>query len=207
MKSIDLDSWNRREIYEHFSKLENPFYSVTIPLNVTNVKAVSKSKSISFYHLMIWVCTKAVNAVPAFNMRIRNNAIYELPQTHPSFSAMEKGDDIFKFIRLPWVEDYSQFSLHANALSAKQEGLFDKTEATDDKIYFTCAPWFDFTALSLVRTSDTADTIPRLAFGKYYSEGDALFMHFSLDVNHRTIDGYHIGKLKEAIDREIETLK
>lgn len=28
----------------------------------------------------------------------------------------------------------------------------------------------------------------------------------SIEVNHRTIDGYHLGLLKEAIDREIAAL-
>lgn len=42
MHFIGQKNWNRKEIYDNFSKLDYPFYSVTIPIDVTNVKKLSK---------------------------------------------------------------------------------------------------------------------------------------------------------------------
>ncbi len=51
---------------------------MTLPVNVTNVKRISKAKGISFYHLMVWICTKSINSITAFKMRIREGKLYEL---------------------------------------------------------------------------------------------------------------------------------
>ena len=46
-----------------------------------------------------------------------------------------------------------------------------------------------------------------LIIGKYFEENGRLWVHMSVEVNHRTIDGIHIGKLKAAIDQEINGLQ
>ena len=48
--------------------------------------------------------------------------------------------------------------------------------------------------------------MPRLAWGRWYEENDRLWVHLSVEVNHRLIDGLHIGQMKEALDREIAAL-
>ncbi len=207
MKEIDIDSWNRREIYNHFSAVDCPFYAVTIPIDVTNVKATASTHNISFYHLMVWLCTKAVNKIPAFRMRIRDGRLYELDQTYPGFTSMERGEDTFKYITAPWSDDFVEFANLASEISATQKGLFGDVESTDELLYISCSPWFDFTGLTNARNIDPSDTIPRFIWGKYYPEGERLLMHLSIDVNHRTIDGYHIGQFKEALDREIANIK
>lgn len=63
-------NWSRKEIYDNFSKIDYPFYSVTIPIDVTNVKKISKDKELSFYFLMIWICTKAINSIQEFKIRM-----------------------------------------------------------------------------------------------------------------------------------------
>ena len=91
MKVIDQNTWDRKEIFDLFSAADYPFYSITIPVDVTKVKEVSKNKGISFYYLMIWVCTKAVNSVPNFLLRVRDGQVVLLDQTNPSFTYMKKG--------------------------------------------------------------------------------------------------------------------
>lgn len=206
MQQINIDTWNRREIYELFSKIDYPFYSVTIPIDVTKVKEVSKAKGISFYYLMIWLCTKAVNNVPALNMRIRNDNVYKLDQTHPSFTSMKKGDEHFIIVTMPFEDCAESFCNIAEQKANTQKSLFGDSDYTDEVIYFSCTPWFDFTALTNEHNFNKDDTIPRIAWGKYYKENERLMIHLSLEVNHRTVDGFHIGQFKESLDKEIDLL-
>ena len=53
MKVIDQNTWDRKEIFDLFSAADYPFYSITIPVDVTKVKEVSKNKGISFYYLIV----------------------------------------------------------------------------------------------------------------------------------------------------------
>lgn len=206
MEYIDRSSWVRREAFELFSKMEFPFYSVTIPVDVTKVKKTAQEKNISFYHLMIWACTKAVNSVPQFRLRVRGDQVVRLDHTDPSYTTLRTGSEQFRIITLPWEEDLAAFCRSAEERERAQTGFIDQKQETDALVYFSCVPWFDFTALTNEHSLDRDDTIPRLAWGRYYEEADRLWVHFSIEVNHRLIDGYHIGQLKESLDREIEAL-
>ena len=206
MKVIDQNTWDRKEIFDLFSAADYPFYSITIPVDMTKVKEVSKNKGISFYYLMIWVCTKAVNSVPNFLLRVRDGQVVMLDQTNPSFTYLKKGSELFQIITMPWEEDYMEFCRHAKERSEAQTGFLDQEKETDELIYFSCTPWFDFTALTNEHKLDKDDTVPHLAWGRYYEEQGRLMVHLSVEVNHRTVDGFHVGKLKECIDREIDAL-
>lgn len=107
---------------------------------------------------------------------------------------------------MPWEENPVEFCKNAKIRSEKQTHLFSDDDTSDEVIYFSCTPWFDFTSLTNERNFDNNDTIPRIAWGKYYNNGEQLYLHMSIEINHRTIDGIHIGFLKENIDKEIKKL-
>lgn len=206
MEIIDRKTWERREAYAFFSQVDYPFYAVTIPVEVTRVKEASRSRGLSFYHLMVWLCTKAVNSVEAFRLRVRGEDVVLLDRTEPSFTTLSPGEQQFRIITLPWEEDVALFCARAKEKAEKQTSFLDQEEECDGLIYFSCTPWFDFTALTNERNFDRDDTIPRIAWGKYYEQNGGLWLHMSIEVNHRTIDGYHLGLFKAAIDREIAAL-
>lgn len=206
MKIIDKEHWNRREIFETFSNLDWPFYSVTLPIDITKVKKTAEKQHISFYFLLIWLCTKALNSVEAFRMRIRGNDVFLLESADPSFTVMEKGDEVFRIITEPWQEDRLLFSASAAQAAQTQQTFIRAGSESDSLIYFSCTPWFDFTAMTNERNFEKADTIPRLSWGRYYRRRGRLFVHLSLDVNHRTVDGYHIGLFKAALEKFIAEL-
>lgn len=206
MQILDKETWPRKEIYEFFSRIDYPFYSVTLPLDVTNVRAFARAQGLSFYHLLIWACTKALNRLPAFRLRIRGKDLVLLDGADPSFTSMRPGEEVFQIITLPWEADPRAFCAHAGEKAARQATLLDQAAETDELIYFSCIPWFDFTALTNEHNFDKDDSVPRLAWGKYYEEGGRLWVHLSVEVNHRLIDGVHLGQLKQALDEEIAAL-
>lgn len=206
MEQIDLNTWSRRDAFALFSQVEWPFYAVTVPVEVTRVKAVSRERGLPFYLLMVWLCTKAVNSVPSFRLRIRGADVVRLDRSDPSFTSLRPGAEDFQIITMPWEEDSAVFCAHAKTRCETQTSFLDQKAESDALIYFSCTPWFDFTALTNERPANRDDTIPRLAWGRYYEDKGGLWVHLSIDVNHRTIDGLHIGQLKAAIDREIAAL-
>ena len=48
--------------------------------------------------------------------------------------------------------------------------------------------------------------IPHIAWGKYVPVGDRLEVGMSVEVNHRLIDGVHVGRFAETLTRLIDTL-
>ena len=204
MNKIDLNTWKRTKMYRFMENVDFPFYSVTVPVDVTNVKKVSKEKNISFYMAMTWVVTKAVNSIENFRIRYRNGELYLLDITHPSYTYL-KGED-FIIVNGNMQDDVVKFCNDSIEVAEKQTEIINNEIEPDDLIYISCLPWFDFTHLTNERNFDKYDNIPRIAWSKYTEENGRLMLHVSFDVNHLFIDGYHLGLLVEKINELIKEL-
>ncbi len=207
MERIDLATWERREVFEIFSAGNWPFVSVTIPVDVTDAREFARARGLSFYMTMVWLCTKALNAVPEFRVRVRGDEIVRLDRADPSFTDLVPGSRTFKIVTLPWEPDLEAFAAHAKAKSAAQSVFMAHDDSTDELIYFSCTPWFDFTGLTGERSMGKDDTIPRVTWGKYFEDKGRLWVHLALEFNHRTVDGFHVGEFKRILDEEIKELE
>ena len=87
---IDKAAWPRREIFDFFSGISNPFYAVTFRQDVTELRNYCKEWKISFYYGLIYLCCKALQDVPAFACRIRGENVVELGEQKPSFTDLKK---------------------------------------------------------------------------------------------------------------------
>ena len=77
---------------------------------------------------------------------------------------------------------------------------------SDALIYFSCLPWVSITALTNERDFDADDAIPRIVWGKYHREGERDVLGLALEVNHRLIDGLHIGRFVQDLQQRIDAL-
>ena len=47
METVDLSSWPRRELFEFFSPISNPFYALSFRLDVTKLRSWTKERGLS----------------------------------------------------------------------------------------------------------------------------------------------------------------
>ena len=206
IRDIDMSTWPRREIYDFFSPISNPFYSVTFTLDVTNLYRCVKERELSFYYALVYLCTQAVNRVEAFLYTIEDGKVRIFDKRQPSFTDLEKGSELFRMVFVPCEGSLDEFCRAAKAKSESQHFFFDPTAETNDLIYFSCLPWMDVTGLTNERNLDPDDAIPRIAWGKYIDVNGRKQLHISLEINHRLIDGVHLGRFNEELCRLIEAL-
>lgn len=206
IRDIDMNTWPRREIYDFFSPISNPFYSVTFTLDVTNLYRYVKERELSFYYALVYLCTQAVNRVEAFLYTIEDGKVRIYDKRQPSFTDLEKGSELFRMVFVPCEGSLDEFCRAAKAKSESQHFFFDPTAETNDLIYFSCLPWMDVTGLTNERNLDPDDAIPRIAWGKYIDVDGRKQLHISLEINHRLIDGVHLGRFNEELCRLIEAL-
>ena len=206
IRDIDMNTWPRREIYDFFSPISNPFYSVTFTLDVTNLYRYVKERELSFYYALVYLCTQAVNRVEAFLYTIEDGKVRMYDKRQPSFTDLEKGSELFRMVFVPCEGSLDDFCRAAKAKSESQHFFFDPTAETNDLIYFSCLPWMDVTGLTNERNLDPDDAIPRIAWGKYIDVNGRKQLHISLEINHRFIDGVHQGRFNEELYRLIEAL-
>lgn len=202
---ITLASWPRREQFEFFSRVSNPFYSVTFKLDVTRLYSFVKEHGLSFYYSLIYLSTHAVNSVEAFRCAFDGGEPVLLDRRSPSFTDLHPGSENFHIVTMPCEGSIHDFCKLARERSLTQTTFLSQQD-TDDLIYFSCLPWVELTALTNERDFDHDDSIPRICWGKYASENGKKILHMSLELNHRFVDGLHIGRFNEALCAEIEAL-
>lgn len=206
IRDIDMNAWPRREIYDFFSPISNPFYSVTFTLDVTNLYRCVRERELSFYYALVYLCTQAVNRVEAFLYTIEDGKVRIYDKRQPSFTDLEKDSELFRMVFVPCEGSLDDFCRAAKVRSESQHFFFDPTAETNDLIYFSCLPWMDVTGLTNERNLDPDDAIPRIAWGKYIDVNGRKQLHISLEINHRLIDGVHLGRFNEELCRLIEAL-
>ena len=206
MQKIDLATWPRAERFRFFSAVSDPFYSVTFRVDVTNLHAYTKAHGISFYYALCYLAADAVNAVENFRYTIRDGEVWLLDKRIPSLTDLKPGSEQFHIVTLPKTGTLGEFCCAAKAKSAAQQSFLDQSGVLDDLIYFSCVPWLDLTAATNERDFDKDDNIPRICWGKYVPANGRETLGMSVEVNHRFIDGYHLGQFYQKLQSAIDAL-
>ena len=203
--AVNWASWPRRDVFEFFSSMSQPFYSVTFKQDVTRLVRFSRENRLSFYYSLVFLCTQALNQVEAFRYALQDGELVLFDQRSPSFTDLKPGAETFHIVTLPCQGDIRDFCAAAKAKSASQASFLDQ-EDSGDLIYFSCLPWVELTALTNERNFDPDDAVPRIAWGRYAQEGDRTVLHISLELNHRFVDGLHVGRFHQELTKLIEAL-
>lgn len=207
MQKIDFDTWKRKPLFQFFEGESDPFYSVTFVQDVTKLHAYTKKKGLSFYYAMLYLAAKALNSIEAFRYGMVDGELVLFEKRRGSFTDVRPGDEYFHIVVAPMdgtLEEYCQAAKKAN--EAQEEFIVFEEEG-DDLVYFTCAPWFEMTAMTNERDFQKYDAIPRVAWGKYVERDGRLQLNISVEVNHMFIDGFHIGLFHQRLAELMEELK
>lgn len=203
---IDLNTWNRKEHFEFFNSMEEPFWGITTTLDVTQAYYKSKSLSVSFFTYYLYQTLCAVNSVENFKLRIINNVVYLFDIIDASATIMRK-DTTFGFSYMKFHEDLQLFNkvvIDETNRVQNTNGLFTKANFPENLIHFSALPWIDFSALSHARGFSYPDSCPKISWGKLRDVGNKKSMPISIHVHHGLVDGYHVGlfieKLQELLN-------
>jgi chloramphenicol O-acetyltransferase type A len=206
MHPIDLSAFPRRAAYEHFSRIRWPFYSVTFDADVTRAYAFAHGRGLSFYLTMTWLVTRACHRVPALCQDIREGVLWQLDGRHPSFADLKEGAECFHIVTRPMDGDVVAFVRAAAEASAAQDCFLDMSKEGSDLLFISCMPWVRLTGLTNEREPDPDDCVPRIAWGRWEERDGRKALGLSMEVNHRTVDGVHIGQFAKALEEEIAAL-
>ncbi len=211
MKYIDLVTWKRKDHFLFFQRMDYPQYNICMNIDVTRFLKFTKEKELSFYYSMIFAASAAVNHLEELRYRIRDGKVVLHDIVHPSFTDMSKNekDDLFKFVTVDLEGDISEFVEKTKQASESQQDYFgmEKVAGRDDLIYITCLPWISFTHLSHTISLNKNDAVPRISWGKYFKQDDEVLLPFSVQVNHALVDGFHVGKYINALQKLLDGIE
>ncbi len=206
VESFDFEAWPRREIFRFFSSGGNPFWSVTVPLDVTGLAEACRREGWSFYHALIHLCCRACSGVDALMTGVSDGRVVRYPMRDPSFTSLRPGGELFRIVTLPYREDTGEFCRAARAADSQQDFFIDYTSERDDLIFFSCLPWLHYTAHTMEHGADPLLSAPKMTWGRYAPEQGRLMLPFTLELNHAFADGIHATRFFEGLEALIGEL-
>ena len=200
MRTIDMQTWSRRNHFKLFSNFNHPHFSMCVNVDVTAFYPFVKRNGYSFTVSMVYVISRASNAIPEFRQRIRGEQVVEHKIVNPGFSILID-EDIFSFCHVEYAEDFSEFAVRAakNIADVKAHRDLTHNPEKDDALYMSPIPWVSFTSFNHPMQLHPTDSIPRFAWGRCFQESGALKMPLSVQGHHATMDGIHMGRFYEKV--------
>ncbi|WP_433814314.1 CatA-like O-acetyltransferase [Flavobacterium johnsoniae] len=205
---LDLENWNRKEHFEHFCRMEEPFFGVTVEIDCTKAYQTAKELNASFFIFYLHKTLTAVNAVENFKYRISEGKIYINDRIDAS-ATIGRADGTFGFSLIEYNPDFKIFEKNALAEIERIQnttGLFTRSFDNDNLIHFSAIPWLNFTSISHARSYTFPDSCPKISFGKMIvSESGKRTIAMSIHVHHGLMDGLHVGQFVDLFQEAMNT--
>ena len=199
---IDIESWNRKDAYRLFSRGYLPYFSVTTPLDVTELYGFTKKEGLSFYRAMVYSVTRAMNELEPFRLRIRRDGIALCETVSPSYTTPGP-DGTFGICDVDYLpgeslEDFCRRALETEA--RQQAGMVVEDDVRDDLIFLSSVPWFVTTSVLQEQPTNPDDSFPRVLWDRIHEEKGRKLVNFTAQLNHRLLDGGHVRDLLRRME-------
>ena len=200
MRTIDLETWPRREHYKFLSSWDYPHFNMCANVELSEFYAAVKHRGISINIAIVYLLARTANEIPEFRYRIRGEKVIEHEIVHPSTTILAD-EDLFTFCTIEYSEDFSTFEARAvEQIAYVKENLYLEDDLEQDELlYMTAIPWVSFSSFMHPIDLSPLDSVPRFAWGKIFEQGERLMMPLSVQAHHALMDGVHMGRYYEKV--------
>lgn len=195
MRILDLATWPRRRHFELFRGMDYPHFGLCSELEISAFQPAVRARGLSFTVAAAYVLARAANETPEFRLRIRGDQVVEHDVVHPSFTVLND-QDLFSFCTVPFSFDLAGFAaLAAERMArAQAEPVLSDEPGQDDLLFMTGLPWVAFTSITHPVHMHPVDSVPRIAWGKFFPREGGIWMPVAVQAHHALMDGLHAGR-------------
>jgi chloramphenicol O-acetyltransferase type A len=200
---IDLDTWERRELFTFFDSFSEPFHGICLRVDCTGAFRHAKEHHLSVFLTLLHRSLVAAHCVDNFLHRAVDGQILRYSTIHGG-SAVGRANGTIGFGYYPFHPDLETFVREA-ALEVERvkAGSGLTRYPRQDLIRYSVLPWLDFTSLSHARDLAAKDSTPRITFGKITDADGRCTMPVSIHVHHGLVDGEHVARFVEHFEQKL----
>lgn len=205
MRHIDIQTWPRREHFKLYSHFDHPHFSMSANVDLSVFYPAVKQQEISFTVAIVYVLSRAANTIPEFRYRIHTDGVVEHEIVHPSITILTD-DELFSFCTFDYVENFTDFADRAATQIAHVQAhptLADEP-GQDNLLFMTAIPWVSFTSFTHPMQLQPPDSVPRIAWGKFFQDGKLLKMPLGVQAHHAIMDGLHMGRYYAQVQEYLD---
>lgn len=206
---IDLETYSRREHYEHYKNNVPCTYSMTANVDITGLKEKAAEKNIKFYSALIYVISRAVNGRKEFRTCHDKNGVFGFYDVlHPTYTVFDKESETFSSLWTEYNDDFESFCRKAEQDMKKYTGggFLPQNDAPENLLNISAIPWRSFTGFNLNLPYGHDFYLPIFTAGKYFTENGKTYIPFSVQVHHSVCDGFHVCRLLDDIEKIVKEL-
>jgi chloramphenicol O-acetyltransferase type A len=196
---IDLETWPRRQHFEHYLNASPCTYSLTVELDATVFAAELRKSERKTYLAQIWALSTVVNAHPEFRMGLTEaEAPGVWPVVHPAFTVFDAERETFSSVWAPYDADFATFHRTAAAVIAENApatGMFPQGRPPANTFDVSSVPWTSFTGFTLNIRDAWRHLAPIVTLGRYVERDGRMLLPLALQLHHAAADGFHAARL------------
>lgn len=197
---VDIQSWERKSVLEHFSKFQSPDYSVTVQVESGNARQNAKLRHQSFFLYYLYAILRAANEIKEFRYRLENGKVMLYDRLDVVTTITVGDDGQFVGIRIPYHEKFEDFYTRAQQIirdASKVKDVHLNEEASGEEadlglILLSVLPGLHFTSMTCTQMTQGGCLYPLLNVGQAIQQEGKNYLPVAITVNHSFIDGYHL---------------
>lgn len=206
---IDLQAWNRGQVFYYFSKMAPMGYSLTVNLDITKMKAALEDVKLKFFPAYLWIVTKTLNLQQEFRIAQRDGQIGCYNYLTPLYASFHEDDKTFSLMWTEYDDDFRAFYdayINNKRQYGENHGVLAQSDLLPPPNAYTvsCVPWISFLHFSVHSYENKPYYFPSVEAGKFISENDRLKMPLSITCHHAAADGYHVSRFLEQLQAEAD---
>ena len=204
-KVINEKNWIRATHCAIFRNCIEPSFCVTFEVDVTNFYKKIKAQNLSFTLSMVFAVCKCGNEIENFRYRFVDGEIVLFEKIDTAFTLLNPETELFKVVNVPFVDDIKSYVALAKNTADNQAEYFTAPLGND---IFQCSPLPFLTYLHISHTNSGKkdNATPLFDWGKFRPVDGKLLMPLSVQVHHSFVDGLHVGKFADKLQKYLDSL-
>ena len=200
---IDEKTWKRAMHCMVFRNSIEPAFCVTFDLDITNFLPKVKEKNYSFTMAMIYAVSKCTNEIEEFRYRFLDGKVVLFNRIDTAFTYLNQETELFKVVNVPMCDSMEEYVSLATKTAKEQEEYFTG-DLGNDVFQFSPMPWVPYTHISHTNSGKKDNATPLFDWGRIYEKDGKILLPFSVQAHHSFVDGLHIGKLYELVQKYLD---
>lgn len=205
---IDLQVWPRGQMFYYFSKMAPTGYSLTVNIDVTELRQTVKNAGIKFFPAYLWLVTKNLNRQTEFKVAEKDGVLGYYDTLTPLYASFHEDDKTFSLMWTPYSESFPEFYkeyLNNQKLCGRTHGVLAQPQTPPPSNAYTvsCLPWVQFEHFAVHSYENKPYYFPSVEAGRFFEKDGRTFMPLSMTCHHVTTDGWHVSVFLENLKKDM----
>ncbi|MGN0642863.1 MAG: CatA-like O-acetyltransferase [Huintestinicola sp.] len=193
---IEMTGWKRVQVFTYFSQMAPTGYSLTVSLDITNMRKALKAVGMKFYPAYLWLVTKTLNRQTEFKIAQKDGQTGYYDVLTPFYAIFHEDDKTFSMMWTEYSDSFAEFYrryIDDQKKYGNNHGFLSKSEPPPPNAYtISCMPWVSFTHFAVHSYDNKNYFFPSVEAGKFEEKDGHIMLPLSITCHHAVTDGYHV---------------